>query len=210
MDMFEQRWEILRHFFENHGNVAECVRKLRTSFERKKAPSAPYVRYLWRERKKLLSSSINKSVKSQKQSVPPRILLLWQKMSMKRYQHQLPVVFNNWTFRRHHWDEFCIKILIRRHTKSNWFRSWSQLTIDFGKGAIVWCGFWSRGINGNKTKTTLTNMYIDLFISKPTITSVCERWITQAQHKRTAMCTQTHRTPKSTTNMMERHAWECT
>ena len=24
----EQRWEILRHYFENHGNVAECVRKL--------------------------------------------------------------------------------------------------------------------------------------------------------------------------------------
>ena len=22
----EQRWEILRHYFENHGNVTECVR----------------------------------------------------------------------------------------------------------------------------------------------------------------------------------------
>ena len=42
----EQCWEILRHYFGNHSNVAECVRKLRTDFERRKAPSAPYVRYL--------------------------------------------------------------------------------------------------------------------------------------------------------------------
>ena len=41
----EERWEILRHYFENHGNVAECVRKLRTDFGRREAPSAPYVRY---------------------------------------------------------------------------------------------------------------------------------------------------------------------
>ena len=42
----EQLWEILRHYFENHGNVAECVRKLRTDFGRREAPSASYVRYL--------------------------------------------------------------------------------------------------------------------------------------------------------------------
>ena len=42
----EQRWEILRHYFENHANVAECVRKLRTDFGRREAPSAPYVPYL--------------------------------------------------------------------------------------------------------------------------------------------------------------------
>ena len=42
----EQRWEILRHYLENHGNVAECVRKWRTDFGRREAPSAPYVRYL--------------------------------------------------------------------------------------------------------------------------------------------------------------------
>ena len=40
----EQRWEILRYYFENHGNVAECVRKLLTDFARSEAPSAPYVR----------------------------------------------------------------------------------------------------------------------------------------------------------------------
>ena len=42
----EQRWEILRHNFGNHGKVAECVRKLRTDFGRGEASSAPYVRYL--------------------------------------------------------------------------------------------------------------------------------------------------------------------
>ena len=33
-------------YCENHGNVAECVRKLRTDFGRREASSAPYVRYL--------------------------------------------------------------------------------------------------------------------------------------------------------------------
>ena len=42
----EQRWEILRHYFENHGNVAECFRKLRLNFGRREGPSAPYVHYL--------------------------------------------------------------------------------------------------------------------------------------------------------------------
>ena len=42
----KQCWEILRHYFENHGNVAECVRKLLTVFGRREASSAPYVRYV--------------------------------------------------------------------------------------------------------------------------------------------------------------------
>ena len=42
----EQRWEILQQYFENHGNVAECIRKLRTDFGRREAPSAPYVGYI--------------------------------------------------------------------------------------------------------------------------------------------------------------------
>ena len=67
---------------------------------------------LWKKWKKLASSSINQSVKSQKQCVNPRILLLWQKVCVKRHQHQFTVVLYNWTFRRHHWVEFCIKTLI--------------------------------------------------------------------------------------------------
>ena len=43
---FEQCWKILRHYFENHGNGAECVRKSRTNFARREAPSASHVRYL--------------------------------------------------------------------------------------------------------------------------------------------------------------------
>ena len=39
----EQRWEILRNYFENHGNVAECARKLLTDFGGREAPSAPSV-----------------------------------------------------------------------------------------------------------------------------------------------------------------------
>ena len=39
----EQRWEIMRHYFKNHGNVAQCVRKLRTDFGRRVALSAPFV-----------------------------------------------------------------------------------------------------------------------------------------------------------------------
>ena len=48
----EQRREILRDHFENHCNVAECVRNLRTDFGRREAPSAPYVRYLVKKLKK--------------------------------------------------------------------------------------------------------------------------------------------------------------
>ena len=39
----EQRWEILRYYFENRFNVAKCVRKLGTDFGRREAPSSPYV-----------------------------------------------------------------------------------------------------------------------------------------------------------------------
>ena len=42
----EQRWEILQHYFENHVNVPDGVRTLRTDFGRREATSAPDVRYL--------------------------------------------------------------------------------------------------------------------------------------------------------------------
>ena len=71
---------------------------------------------LWKKWKKLASSSLNQSVRNWKQCVHPRILLLWQKMCVKRYQHQFTVVLNNWIFRIHHSDEFCIKSLVWCHT----------------------------------------------------------------------------------------------
>ena len=49
----EQCWEILRHYLENHGNVADCVRKLHTDFGRIEVPSAPYVRYLVKKVKEI-------------------------------------------------------------------------------------------------------------------------------------------------------------
>ena len=42
----EQRWEIMRHYFENHGNVEESARKFRTDFGRREAPSVPFLHYL--------------------------------------------------------------------------------------------------------------------------------------------------------------------
>ena len=59
----EQRWKILRHYLENHGNVAEYLRKLRSESGRREAPSAPYVHYIV---KNVKETSINQSVKSQK------------------------------------------------------------------------------------------------------------------------------------------------
>ena len=82
---------------------------------------------LWKKRKILTCSSIKNS---QKRYVHPNILLRCQKVCVKRHQHQFTVVLNNWTFRNHHWDEFCVKNLGKDLTKSNWFRSWIQLTMQ--------------------------------------------------------------------------------
>lgn len=38
-----QLWELLRHYIEIHGNVAECVRKLSADFRRGEAKSVPHV-----------------------------------------------------------------------------------------------------------------------------------------------------------------------
>ena len=88
--MVEQRWEILRYYFENHANVAECVQKLRTDFERREAPSAPYVRYLVKKVKE--TGILIDNVKSLKQCVLPRILLLWQKVCVKHININSPLI----------------------------------------------------------------------------------------------------------------------
>ncbi|KAJ8938597.1 hypothetical protein NQ318_020859 [Aromia moschata] len=51
MDRFtlEQRWGILKNYFQSECCVAETVRKLRTIFGRNEAPSAPGVRKLLRK-----------------------------------------------------------------------------------------------------------------------------------------------------------------
>ena len=57
-DTLEQRWEtILRYYFENHGNVAVCLRKLLRDFGRREAPSVSYVCYLVKETGILIDKS---------------------------------------------------------------------------------------------------------------------------------------------------------
>ena len=98
----EQCWEILRHCFENHGNVAECVRKLRTDFGRREAPCSLSCERNW-----------NQSVKSQKTlrtadniAVVAESVCAAPSTSIHNSHNS---VLNNWTFRRHPWDEFCIR-----------------------------------------------------------------------------------------------------
>ena len=104
----EQRWEILRHYIKNHGN---CCRMQNHLFRWSSFWS-------WRICKQAKLSHLGHR----------KILLLWQKVCVN--QHQFTVVLNNKTFRRHHWHEFWIKTLVWRHTKFNWSRNWSQLTIQ--------------------------------------------------------------------------------
>ena len=59
----------------------------------------------------------------------------------RRWSQLTTVVLNNWTFRRLHWDEFCIKIMVWRHTKFNWFRSWSQEDL---RSTYRKCRFWQK------------------------------------------------------------------
>ena len=96
-------------------------------WKRRSSVSSLCSREKWRN---LASSSIKQSMKSQKQCVHPSTLLLWQKVCVKLHHHQFTIVLYIWTFRTHHWDEFCIKTLVWCHTKFNWFRSWRQLTIQ--------------------------------------------------------------------------------
>ncbi|KAJ8954789.1 hypothetical protein NQ318_014900 [Aromia moschata] len=55
MDRFtlEQRWEILKNYFQSECCVAETVRKLRTTFGRNEAPSAAGVRKFLRKFREL-------------------------------------------------------------------------------------------------------------------------------------------------------------
>ena len=89
MYTLEQRWEILRHYLENHGNVAECCRKLRIDFGRREASSAPYVRYLLkkvketgilidkpnREKPKTMRSPVNIAAVAESVREAPSILI---------------------------------------------------------------------------------------------------------------------------------------
>ena len=131
--MLEQRWEVLRHYFENHGNVEECGRKLHTYYGRREAPSASYVPYLVQKKKwnELSFSSINQSVRSQKKGAYTRkYCCCGRKFVWSAININLPSFQKIDTFQGHYWDEFCIKTLIILPTMSNCLRSWTQLTIQ--------------------------------------------------------------------------------
>ena len=92
---FEQRCKVLRHYFENHGNIAECVRKLHTGFGRRAAPSAPYAGYLVKNLKETGILIDKAKCEKPKHCVQPRILLLWHNVCVKRHRHQFTDVLNN-------------------------------------------------------------------------------------------------------------------
>ena len=58
---------------------------MRTDFGRREAPTATYVRYLVKKVKDKPKSEKTKTVRN------PRILLLWQKLCVKRHQRQFTV-----------------------------------------------------------------------------------------------------------------------
>ena len=113
---FEQGWEILRHYFENHSNVAECVR-------RREASSAPYVSYLV---KKLKATGIlidkPKREKSKTVRTPENIAAVAKSVcdvpstSIHRRSQQLNISKTSLGRILH-------KDLGKRHTKFKWFRS---------------------------------------------------------------------------------------
>ena len=72
MNALEQRWEILRNYFDNHGNVAACVRKFHTDLGKRETLSVPYVRYLVKKVKET-GIHIDKSKREKPKTVrPPR------------------------------------------------------------------------------------------------------------------------------------------
>ena len=86
----------MQHYFENHGNVAECVRKLLTDFGRRETPSAPYVRCLVKKVKKA-GSLIDKPRREKPKTVdtPENIVAIAESVCVKRHQRQFTVVLNN-------------------------------------------------------------------------------------------------------------------
>ena len=88
----QQRWEILRHCFKNHGNVTECKQKSRTDFGKREASSAPYVHYLVKKVKKT-GILINKSKGEMPKIVrtPENIAAVVASTSIHRRSQQLNI-----------------------------------------------------------------------------------------------------------------------
>ena len=123
--------------------LQNIVQKLRTDFGRREEPSAPYVWYLVKKWKKLASSSINQSVKSRNTMRTPENIDAEAESVCERHQRQFTAALNNRIFRKHYWDELCVKIT------QCVFTSLSGPVIDLQKMAILakkiffrWSSFW--------------------------------------------------------------------
>ena len=84
----------MRHYFENHGNVAECVRKLLTDFVRREPPSVPDVRYLVKKVKET-GILIDKREKPITVRTPENIAVAAESVCDAHHQHQFTVVLND-------------------------------------------------------------------------------------------------------------------
>ena len=117
----EQCWEILRHQFENHGNVAECMQKLRTNFGKRKIPSAPYVRYLV-EKVKETGILINKPKRVKPKTVrTPKIIA-----AVAESVYETPSTSMHRRSQELYISETSLRRILHKdlgHTKFNWFRS---------------------------------------------------------------------------------------
>ena len=109
-------------------NVCEnCIRIL----EEEKHRQLRMFVILWKKVKET-GINIDKAKREKPKTVrtPENIAAMAESVCEAPSTYQFTVVLNNWTFRKHHSDEFCIKSLVWCHTKFNWFRSWIQLTIQ--------------------------------------------------------------------------------
>ena len=137
-------------------------------------------------------------MKSQEQCVHPRILLLWQKVCVKRNQHQFTVVLYNWTFRRHHWNEFCIKTSVWRQLWRIFpkcvFASLSGPAIDLQKMPIL-----------VKKIIFLDEAHFDLggYVNKQN----CRIWCTENPHTSTENSTHPKTSHCLVWILVQRHNW---
>ena len=86
----------------------------------------PYVRYLMKKVKET-GILIDKPKRENPKTVrTPENIAVVAESVCEAPSTLIHFVLYNRTFRKHRWDEFCIKTLVWRHTKFNWFRSWRK------------------------------------------------------------------------------------
>ena len=79
----EQRRERLRHYFENHGNVAECVQ----NFGRREASSTPHICFLAKKLKEIGTLIDKPKCEKPKTVRAPENIVAVLESEVKRHQH---------------------------------------------------------------------------------------------------------------------------